>query len=52
MSGRAKKVKRVIPKLKTEDEERKFWATNAAADYFAWDRAVRPGFPVLKPSTP
>jgi predicted DNA binding CopG/RHH family protein len=51
MSARATKPKQAIPKLESEDEERKFWTMNDAADLFDWDRAARPTFPALKPST-
>lgn len=40
-----------IPHFKSEDEERAFWATHDATDYFDWSRAVEPTFPKLKPST-
>jgi predicted DNA binding CopG/RHH family protein len=51
MRARAKKVRRPIPKFENEDEERKFWTMNDAADFFDWDRAAKPNFPALKPST-
>jgi hypothetical protein len=44
------KPERVIPKFANQDEERKFWAGNDAAEFFDWDRAARPRFPLLKPS--
>jgi len=40
-----------IPKFVTEDEERKFWATPDATDYFDRSKAQRGVFPNLKPST-
>jgi predicted DNA binding CopG/RHH family protein len=41
-----------IPRFKNEDEERDFWATHAATDYFDMSKAVlNPIFPNLKPST-
>jgi predicted DNA binding CopG/RHH family protein len=41
-----------LPNFKTEAEERKFWATHSALDYFDWDNAlVNPSLPNLKPST-
>ena len=40
-----------IPKFVTEDEERKFWATHDATDYFDRSKAQRGVFPNLKPST-
>lgn len=41
-----------MPKFKSEDEERDFWATHDATDYFDMAKAVRnPVFPNLRPST-
>jgi predicted DNA binding CopG/RHH family protein len=40
-----------VPVFESEDEERQFWATHDAADFFQWDRAAQPSFPNLKPST-
>jgi predicted DNA binding CopG/RHH family protein len=40
-----------IPKFKSEDEEREFWATHDSADYVDWSRAKAVSFPQLKPST-
>jgi len=40
-----------IPKFATEDEEREFWATHDATDYFDRSKAQRGVFPNLKPST-
>ena len=41
-----------IPKFKSEDEERDFWATHSSVDYVDWDNAiVNPSFPNLKFST-
>ncbi len=40
-----------IPKFKSEDEERDFWATHSSVDYLDWSKAiVNPVFPNLKPS--
>ena len=40
-----------IPKFKTQDEEREFWAKNDSADYIDWGAAkVNPEFSELKPS--
>ena len=39
-----------IPKFKTEDEEREFWATHDSTDYFDWKKAKRVVMPELKPS--
>lgn len=47
----SKKLK-PIPKFKSEDEERDFWANHSALDYFDVDNAiVNPVFPNLKPSS-
>jgi predicted DNA binding CopG/RHH family protein len=40
-----------IPKFKTEDEEREFWATHSSLDYFDLSTARRVTFPNLKPTT-
>ena len=45
------KPKKSIPKFRSEEEERDFWADHDAVDYFDWDGAVRGVFPGLKPST-
>lgn len=44
-------MKKTIPKFKTEHEEREFWATHDANDYFDWSKAKRVRFPNLKSST-
>ena len=40
-----------IPKFKTEEEERKFWAEHDSTDYLNWSKARSGVFPNLKPST-
>ena len=40
-----------VPKLKTEDDERDFWATHDATDYLDFSQAEETVFPNLKPST-
>jgi len=41
-----------IPKFKNENEERTFWASHDATDYFDMSKAIKnPVFPNLKPST-
>jgi predicted DNA binding CopG/RHH family protein len=40
-----------IPKFKTEDEERKFWAKQDSTEYIDWSKARPAVFPNLKPST-
>lgn len=46
-----KKTTKKIPQFKTEDEERKFWATADATDHFDISSGKKVGFPNLKPST-
>jgi predicted DNA binding CopG/RHH family protein len=45
-----KKIKH-IPKFKTEDEERDFWAKADTSKYFDIEKARRVKFPNLKPSS-
>ena len=46
-----KKIK-PIPRFKSEDQERNFWATHSATDYFDMSKAIKnPVFPNLKPTT-
>ncbi len=40
-----------VPKFKTEDDERDFWATLDATDYLDFSQAEETVFPNLKPST-
>ena len=40
-----------IPKFKSEDEEREFWATHDSAEYVDWTQAEQVVFPKLKPAT-
>ena len=40
MSARKPKSK-AIPRFSSEDEERRFWATHDAVDYFDWERAAQ-----------
>ncbi len=49
--SRVRKPPKPIPEFASEDDERRFWATHDATDYFDWSRAVEPAFPNLKPST-
>lgn len=39
-----------IPKFKSEDEEREFWATHDSSEYIDWKKAKRIVLPELKPS--
>ncbi len=40
-----------IPKFKTEEAERRFWAKHDSTEYVDWSKAKRAVFPNLKPST-
>ena len=42
---------KTIPKFKTEEAERKFWAKHDSTEYIDWSKAKRAVFPNLKPST-
>ena len=42
---------KTVPKFRSEEEERRFWATHDSADYVDWSRARDVVFPNLKPST-
>jgi hypothetical protein len=53
MSARKKKktvVKNAIPKFRTEDEERDFWANHDVVDSFEWKESIQGSFPALKRS--
>ena len=39
-----------IPKFKSEDEEREFWATRDSTEYVDWKKAKGVVLPELKPS--
>ena len=43
-------TKKRIPKFKSEDAEREFWAKHDSADYVDWSEAKRVVLPNLKPS--
>ncbi len=47
---RSKRAK-PVPRFRTEDAERAFWAKHEVADYFDWARAVVATLPNLRPST-
>ena len=44
------KLKKRLPKFKSELEERRFWATHDSKDHLDWSKAKRVLFPNLKPS--
>ena len=39
-----------VPKFKSEDAEREFWATHDSTEYVDWKKAKRVVLPKLKPS--
>lgn len=39
-----------IPKFKSEDEEREFWAARDSSEYIDWKKAKRVILPEIKPS--
>ena len=41
MSKQAPRSRKKIPNFSSEDEERRFWAKQDAADYFDWDKAAK-----------
>ena len=43
-------VKKRVPKLKSEQAERKFWTGKDSSEYLDWRRARRVVFPELRPS--
>ena len=45
-----KKLK-VIPKFRSEADERRFWETHVSSNYVDWKKAERARLPNLKPST-
>ncbi|MCU0597271.1 MAG: BrnA antitoxin family protein [Desulfobacterota bacterium] len=45
-----KEANRKIPNFKNEDEEREFWATHSALDFFDARSFKKASFPNLKPS--
>lgn len=48
-----KKIKKIklIPRFKNEDEERDFWDTHDATDYFDFSKPIKLDFSKLKPTT-
>ena len=42
--------KKRIPRFRSEDQEREFWATHDSVDYVDWSKARRVRFPKLRPS--
>jgi predicted DNA binding CopG/RHH family protein len=44
-------MKKAVPKFKTEDAERKFWASHDSTGYIDWRKGKRVTLPNLKPSS-
>lgn len=44
-------MKKMIPKFKSEDQEREFWSKANSTEYIDWNKAKRTMLPNLKPST-
>ena len=44
-------MKKIIPKFKTETEERRFWQQHDSSEYLDWSEAEEIVLPKLKPST-
>jgi predicted DNA binding CopG/RHH family protein len=43
-------TKRQIPKFRTEEDERNFWAAHDSTEFIDWQAGQRRRFPNLKPS--
>lgn len=43
-------MKKKIPKMKNEDQEREFWSLHDATEYIDWEKGRRVTLPNLKPS--
>jgi predicted DNA binding CopG/RHH family protein len=46
-----KKARKQVPKHRSEESEREFWAKADSSDYVDWRKARRVAFPDLRPST-
>ena len=44
-------MKKALPKFKSEDSEREFWAQHDSADFIDWRKATRVTLPNLRPSS-
>ncbi len=49
--ARVKQKIRRLPSLKSEDQEREFWASHDSVDFIDWRRAKRAELPNLRPTT-
>jgi CopG antitoxin of type II toxin-antitoxin system len=45
-------MKKAVPKLRSEEAEREFWASHDSTDYLDWRKARREALPNLKRLTP
>ncbi len=45
-----KRLLKRLPKFKSEEQERKFWASRDSADYLEWRRGKRVVLPNLRPT--
>lgn len=43
-------MKKKVPKFKSEDKEREFWASHDSTEFIDWRKAKRVVLPNLKPS--
>lgn len=46
-----KRARKKIPRFRSEQAERRFWASEESSDYVDWQGARRPVLPNLRPST-
>ena len=46
-----RRTEKTIPKHRSEEKEREFWASAESSDYVDWARGRRMTFPWLRPST-
>jgi predicted DNA binding CopG/RHH family protein len=44
-------MKKALPKFKSEDSEREFWAQHDSTDFIDWRKAKRVTLPNLRPSS-
>lgn len=45
-----KTTKKPVPKFRSEDEEREFWAVNDSTEFIEWESARPKALPNLRPS--
>ena len=44
-------MKKAVPRFRTEEAEREFWASHDSTDYIDWRKGKRAVLPKLKPSS-